>query len=121
MNLLSLREITMENYNCMSVEYTELDSGVPAVVFCSEFTVPITAKTFVKTFITNYEDRELWFKLPHVSGNQLSFSWANESQGVLEVNWKKMPMGYSYAGDLYNAFCKCSQTLQELSRNTETE
>ena len=102
----------MTDIQLMSVCFEELESGIPAVNFCSDFTVPITNKTFARSFITFYEN-DLWFRLGNLSANKLSFKVYDEAEGILEVYFTKEFMGYVLCGELYNAFVKVHQTLAE--------
>lgn len=100
----------MTNVQIMSVSFEELESGTPALNFCSEFTVPITSKMFAKAFISFY-DNDLKFRLEGLSGNSLRFSWYDENAEILSVYFKNNFVGYALSGDLYNAFSDVYRTL----------
>lgn len=107
----------MSNVQLMSVSYEELESGAPALNFCSEFTVPMSNKTFVKSFISFY-DNDLRFKLAMLSANKLAFKWHSEEQGILEVYFQSHFMGYALCGDIYNALTHVYKAFLE-SQTTE--
>ena len=96
----------------MSVSFTVLDNDIPAINFCSEFSIPITQKTFCKSFITYY-DNDLKFRIAGLSTNCLNLKWYDNEEHVLEVYFKKDFMGYVLVGDLYNAITHCYQFIEE--------
>lgn len=87
----------------MSVSSEELESGAPAINICSEFSIPISNKTFVKSFISYYTN-DLKFRIETLSGNKLSFKWYNEADDILEVYFKNEFVGYAL-GDDFNKAC----------------
>ena len=96
----------------MSVSFTVLDNDVPAIDFCSEFSIPVTQKTFCKSFI-NFYDNDLRFRIANLSTNCLSFKWYDKDEHILEVYFKKEFVGYVLVGDLYNAIVHCYQFIEE--------
>lgn len=97
----------------MSVCFEVIDNDLPALNFCSEFSVPVTQKTFCKSFISYYEN-DLRFRIPSLTTNKLSFKYEDADETILEVSFKKEMMGYVLVGDLYNAIVHCYQYLEEL-------
>lgn len=109
----------MTNIEIMPVTFELLDNGFPAITFCGEFTVAISNKTFVSSYISYY-DNDMKFKLGTLSGNSLSFKWEDEEKKILKVFFKKEFMGYTLVGEIYNVFTKCYQQLVELKKEGET-
>ena len=102
----------MTDVQIMSVSFEELESGAPAINFCSEFTVPISSKIFAKSFISFY-DNDLRFRIEGLTGNKLKLSWYNEEEGILKVFFKNEFVGYVLCGELYNAFVNVYRILSE--------
>lgn len=104
----------------MSISFNISENNIPCIVFCSEFSVPMTNKTFIKSYITNYEN-DMKFKLGHLSCNSLKLSWYIEEKELLEVSYKKKFMGLALASELYTNLLLCSNQLQELKTSYEQE
>ncbi len=98
----------------MSVEYTELDNGTPALCFCSDLIIPITNKTIVHSYC-NYMDNNLKFKINdlHVQTVLISFINNDITSIKAKVNGKFEFMGLVATNDLYNAMKRILERLRE--------
>lgn len=94
----------------MTVTFEELESGAPAINLCSEFSIPISNKTFVKSFISYYTN-DLKFRLETISGNKLSFKWLSEDDDIIEVYFKGDMVGYAMGADVKQAFVGVLQCM----------
>lgn len=98
----------------MSVSYTELDNGYPALCFCSDLIYPLTNKTMVKTYI-NYMDEQLRFKILDLKIQDLAFTYLSENTIVkAKVNGKLEQMGFVQTEELYNCMHRVLTTLTEV-------
>ena len=97
----------------MSVGFDLAENETPSLVFCSEFAVPITNKTFATSFVKYYEN-DLKFKLGHLSCSTLAFSWSSEENDTLEVHFKKNFMGLALSSEIYKNMVPCLNQLNEL-------
>jgi Na+/H+ antiporter NhaA len=98
----------------MSVGFNLTENGMPNLIFCSEFSVPVTNKTFVSSFVKYYENN-LKFKLGHLSCSTLAFSWISEEEDILEVHFKKNFMGLALSSEIYKNMVLCLNQLNELN------
>lgn len=97
----------------LSVSYTELDNGVPAICLCSDFVIPITNKGLPKSFIGFY-DKELKFNLNNLSNSLVKFKTVSDDEELLEIYYKNMFIGYISMPDMYDVFVQCYNTLMNL-------
>ena len=104
----------------MSISFNIAESGIPCLVFCSEFQVPMTSKWFVSSYI-NYYENDLKFKVGTMSSFTLKLSWYNEDKNILEVHLKKEFMGLASASELYANLLLCQKQLQELKEISHAE
>lgn len=108
----------------LSISYTETDSEWPAICICSDFTVPVTNTSFVKSFCS-FVESEMIFKLQSLSGNKLSFKVQEEneddpSESILGLYLDKKFVGWVTVGNLYSVFETIKfrlLTLKEQSKN----
>ena len=104
----------------MSVEYTELDNGCPALCFCSDLITPITNKTMLRSFCS-FVDNDLAFKIHRLQIQNVAFTTIGENLVYVEAKinskTKFVPMGYVYIHDLYKAIKKAIATLEESSES----
>jgi len=98
------------SHELMSVSYTELDNGRPAICLCSDFIIPITNKGLPKSFIGFY-DKELKFNLNNLSNSLIKFKTVEEDEEILEIYYKNMFIGYISIYDMYNVFIQCYNAL----------
>ena len=99
----------------MSVEYTELDYGQAAIVFCSDITVAITNKTMVKSFC-NYVENDMEFKINNLKINpSLALTTIGEHTIRVDakVNGKFVMMGYVYIEDMLKVLEKVLESLED--------
>jgi hypothetical protein len=98
----------------MSVEYTEMDNGCPALCFCSDLVVPITNKTIVQSFC-NYIDNNMKFKIMDLHVQTLLMTFINNDICSIKakVNGKFEFMGFVSTQDLYNAMKRVLERLKE--------
>lgn len=104
----------------MSVGFNVTDSGLPCLVFCSEFQVPMTSKWFVSSYI-NYYENDLKFKIGNMSSFVLNFAWYSEDKNILEVYLKKDFMGLASVSEIYTNLLLCQKQLQELKEISNAE
>lgn len=97
----------------MSVGFDISENGTPSLVFCSEFTVPMTNRSFVASFV-KYYDNDMRFKLGHLSCSTLAFTWSSEEEEILEVNFKRKFMGLAHTAEVYKSMVPCLNQLNEL-------
>ena len=111
-SLIVLGELMINDV--MSVEYTELDNGCPALCFCSDLIIPLTNKTMVQSYI-NYTDNDMKFKILNLTIQDLSFTYTSPevTQIKAKVNGKFEFMGYVDNDDLYTAMEKVLTRLKE--------
>ena len=98
----------------MSVDYTELDNGCPALCFCSDLIIPLTNKTMLQTFI-NYMDNDLKFKIVNLTIQDLCFTYMSPEVTIVraKVNGKFEHMGFVSTSELYHNMAKILATLKE--------
>jgi len=97
----------------MSVSYTELDNGCPALCFCSDVIIALTNKTMVQSFI-NYMDNELKFKIVNLRIQNLSFTYMGEVILInAKVNEKFEQIGFADTQELYDCMIKVVNNLKE--------
>ena len=103
----------------MSVSYTEMDNGYPALCFCSDLIIPLTNKTMVQSYI-NYMDNDLKFKILNLNIQNLSFTYFGpETTSVkAKVNGKFEQMGFVDTQELYNCMLKVLICLKEGEEKT---
>ena len=106
------------NQDIMSVEYTELDSGWPALCFCSDLIIPLTNKTMVNSF-NNYMSSDLRFKIVNFKINNLMLTYVNEELTIVraKVNGVFVPMGYVSSTDIHNVLIRVANKLKEEQNN----
>ena len=110
-------------YELMSVDYTETDSGWPAICFCSDFIVVVTNNSFVKSFIS-FSEGELIFKLNSLAGCKLSFHVVRDNEdnpedSVIEVFLNKLSMGFVKVGTLTEVMYYIQAQLKKLKDTGE--
>jgi hypothetical protein len=98
----------------MSVEYTEMDNGCPALCFCSDLVIPITNKTMVQSYC-NYMDNDMIFKVYDLHIQTLMISCLNVDISSIKakINGKFEFMGFVDTTDLYNAMKRVLERLKE--------
>lgn len=103
----------------MSVEYTELDNGLPALCFCSDLVIPITNKTMSQSFV-NYFENDMKFKIANLRIQNLEFSLINNdiTSVSAKVNSKFEFMGFVNTNDLHSCIAKVAKTLKELGEGS---
>lgn len=115
-----LKDYSMASSELLSISFDVLDNGLPAIIFCDQFTVAITGKQFPKNYIYYFEN-DAKFKLGFLSGNNIMFTWEDEEANILKVYFKKEFMGFALSGDIYNVMTKCLQTLLERHPTDDVE
>jgi len=98
----------------MSVSYTELDNGTPALCFCSDIIIPITNKTMVQSFI-NYMDNDLKFKIIDLRIQTLALTYFGPDVISIKakVNSVWELMGFVGTQEIYECMSKVLNTLKE--------
>ena len=108
----------MKNNDLMTVEYTELDNGCPALCFCSDLISPITNKTLAKSFC-NFIDNDLKFKIVGLKLQKVMLTFVEpdliEIQGKIDKTYYLM--GYANINDLYRAMKQVVNTLETRNEN----
>ena len=101
-------------HDIMSVEYTESDSGIPCLCFCSDLIIPITNKTIVQSYC-NYMDNDMIFKVHELHVQTLLISCLNVDISSIKakVNGKFEFMGFVDTNDLHNAMRRVLERLKE--------
>lgn len=94
----------------MTVEYTELDNGLPALVFCNDFIIAIKAKTYAQTYVASY-DNELLFNLKGYSHNGIKLTFDDQSNSIQVDHIKLGLIGYVDPYELYQIMSKCLEIL----------
>ena len=112
-------------YELMTVDYTEMDNGCPALCFCNDLIIPITNASFVKSFIT-FSECDLVFKLNFLTGQKLSFTVVSEDdfnpeESILEVFVSKLSMGYTRLGGLLSSMHLVSDTMKSIKNQAEQQ
>ena len=102
-------------HQIMSINYTELENGLPAICVCSDFIIPITSKSIVSSFIGFY-NKDLKFKINNLSNSLIKFTINTENETILQLYYKNMFIGYISMDEMYSIFLKCYETLINLSK-----
>lgn len=107
------KKLELMMIDLLTVEYTELDSGCPALCFASDLIVPITNKTMAKSYC-NYMNSDLRFKINQFKIQNLMFSYIDEDRTEIKgkVNSTFALMGYAESDQLYNAMRQVVSALE---------
>ena len=102
----------------MSVAYTELDNGCPALCFCSDISIALTNKTMVQSFI-NYMDNDLKFKIIKLKIQNLAFTYVSPDAVMVyaKVNDTHEFMGMVNTEELYSCMTRVLDTLKEVNND----
>ena len=105
----------------LSIDYTELDNGLPAILINSELTFPIASKSFAKLVVSILseviEDKDTLThldnltRLNRVSGNKVSFTVIDDD--TIQLKYTTFPIGYVTPANLLEVFTPIIDNLNE--------
>ena len=104
----------IEEKDIMSVEYTETDSGLPCLCFCSDLIIPITNKTIVQSYC-NYMSNDMIFKITDLHVQNILITCLNlDVSGIkAKVNGRFEFMGFVSTPELHEAMKRVLKNLKE--------
>lgn len=107
-------------HDLLSIEYTELDSGLPAILVNGEIPFVVTSLMFVNSFVTFANSDVLMFRLNNLSGNKLSFTILADlgEASILELKYDNVLVGNVMLLELLDIMYTIQATLKTLKEQS---
>jgi hypothetical protein len=110
----------MSEYELLAIEYTELETGAPAILINGDVPFPVTSLMFVNSFVTFADSDILLHRLNNLSGNKLSFSIAEDKgeSSIVELKYYNILLGHCILSELLDIMYTIQSTLKTLKEQS---
>lgn len=107
-------------YELLNIEYTELDSGIPAILVNGEIPFAVSSLVFVNSFVAFADSDVLMPRLNNLSGNKLSFNIVADlgEASILELKYDNVLVGNIMLLEILDIMYTIQSTLKTLKEQS---